>query len=92
MIRYYPAVCGHCGGKGNIPDSDCTTGTKICPLCNGTGTIQITEFTPDHYPIWPNYYPAWPPCYPTWPLGTPVITCMGTISGTDLTNISKVHT
>lgn len=53
MIRYYPAICPYCGGKGFVTNfNPSTTGNTIkqCVVCNGLGRITVTEVISDNLP------------------------------------------
>lgn len=48
-IRQYPKGCDFCCGKGIIPGTEglSTSTTRICPVCNGSGVIIVTETVDD---------------------------------------------
>ena len=69
MTRIYPDLCKSCNGTGKLND-------KECPVCKGTGTIQVMEFGPDPVIInpYPQPYQPYQPYQPN-PWGWPYITC-----------------
>jgi len=56
LTRTYPSGCAYCGGTGLLyrnvlHDSMITNKTYPCHVCNGTGTIIITEVIETNEPI-----------------------------------------
>jgi DnaJ-class molecular chaperone len=44
ITRTYPKACEHCGGTGAVSSwMDSMSTVSMCPVCNGTGVVTVTE-------------------------------------------------
>ena len=53
--RTYPAKCTNCNGEGFIQRQITTTAWsnkfKVCPACNGSGVVTVSEVTESKEPL-----------------------------------------
>jgi DnaJ-class molecular chaperone len=49
ITRYYKKACNHCNATGFVYSNSgsYTNITNVCPVCNGSKTIDVTEIETD---------------------------------------------